>query len=90
MGRTLTLNSQNIRSRFVFSLFAPLMETDYITNLPLELTINILSHLSIKSLAISKCVCKPWSDLLQSEDFVPSRPSSLKINRVNSVHDFRN
>ncbi|XP_047961892.1 F-box protein At3g07870-like [Salvia hispanica] len=39
------------------------MEVDYFTNLPSEITTEILSRLSIRSLAISKSVCKSWRDL---------------------------
>ncbi|XP_042002589.1 F-box protein At3g07870-like [Salvia splendens] len=45
------------------------MEVDCLTNLPTEITTDILSRLSIKSLAISKSVCKAWRDLF---DFVKS------------------
>ncbi|XP_042032201.1 F-box protein At3g07870-like [Salvia splendens] len=49
------------------------MELNYFTNLPSEITTEILSRLSIRSLAISKSVCKPWRDLLKSDDFVVSK-----------------
>ncbi|XP_047953520.1 F-box protein At3g07870-like [Salvia hispanica] len=46
------------------------MEVDYFTNLPSEITTEILSRLSMRSLAISKFVCKSWHDLF---DFVKSK-----------------
>ncbi|KAL1533716.1 F-box protein-like protein [Salvia divinorum] len=70
---------------------------DFFTNLPSEITTDILSRLSIRSLAISKSVCKAWHDLF---DFTkskikthPTRPSSLDIvgpGELNSLHDSRN
>ncbi|KAL1533732.1 F-box protein-like protein [Salvia divinorum] len=54
------------------------MEQDFFTNLPSELTTNILSRLPIRSVAISKCVCKPWFNLLDSHDFVKSHLSKIK------------
>ncbi|XP_047961757.1 F-box protein At3g07870-like [Salvia hispanica] len=46
------------------------MEVDYFTYIPSEITTDILSRLSIRSLAISKSVCKSWRDLF---DFVKSK-----------------
>ena len=46
------------------------MELDYFTNLPTEITTEILSRLTMRSLAISKSVCKAWRDLF---DFVKSK-----------------
>ncbi|XP_042035044.1 putative F-box protein At3g10240 [Salvia splendens] len=55
---------------------------DYSTNLPSETTINILSRLPLRSIAISKCVCKPWRDLLGSLDFAKSLFSDLETPPV--------
>ncbi|XP_047948954.1 uncharacterized protein LOC125194771 [Salvia hispanica] len=48
------------------------MNQDFFKNLPLEITINILSRLPLRSKSISKCVCKPWLNLIESDDFVKS------------------
>ncbi|XP_047953519.1 putative F-box protein At5g50220 [Salvia hispanica] len=45
---------------------------DFFINLPSELTAKILSRLPLRSLALSKCVCKPWRNLLGSLDFTKS------------------
>ncbi|XP_042032577.1 uncharacterized protein LOC121779321 isoform X2 [Salvia splendens] len=45
------------------------MELDFFGDLPSEITTNILSRLPIRSLAISKSVCKPWLNLIDSDDF---------------------
>ncbi|XP_042036588.1 uncharacterized protein LOC121782703 [Salvia splendens] len=45
------------------------MELDFFGYLPSELTTNILSRLSIRSLAISKSVYKPWLNLIDSDNF---------------------
>ncbi|XP_047963963.1 uncharacterized protein LOC125208399 isoform X2 [Salvia hispanica] len=44
-----------------------------ILNLPSDMTINILSRLSTREIAISKCVCKPWLNLIESNDIVKSK-----------------
>ncbi|KAL1538389.1 hypothetical protein AAHA92_27144 [Salvia divinorum] len=51
------------------------MEQDLFRNLPSEITTNILSRLPIRSISISKCVCKPWLNLLESDyfDFLKSK-----------------
>ncbi|XP_042033563.1 F-box protein CPR1-like [Salvia splendens] len=49
------------------------MEREFFTNLPSDMTINILSRLSIRGIAISKCVCKPWLNLIESNDIVKSK-----------------
>ncbi|XP_057764999.1 F-box protein At3g07870-like [Salvia miltiorrhiza] len=46
------------------------MKHDFFTHLPSEIVTNILLRLSVRSIAISKCVCKPWLDLLDADDFV--------------------
>ncbi|XP_042031764.1 uncharacterized protein LOC121778473 [Salvia splendens] len=48
------------------------MGLDFFSYLPSELTTEILSRLSIRSLAISKSVCKPWLNLIDSDDFPKS------------------
>ncbi|XP_042035036.1 F-box protein At1g67130-like [Salvia splendens] len=53
------------------------MERDFFTNLPSEITTNILSRLPLRSVAISKCVCKPWLNLLESNDFDFKTPPAL-------------
>ncbi|XP_057793481.1 F-box protein CPR1-like [Salvia miltiorrhiza] len=51
------------------------MEPDLFTNVPLEIMSNILSRLPLRSIVISKCVCKPWLHLLETDDFVKSHLS---------------
>ncbi|XP_047960967.1 putative F-box protein At5g36200 isoform X3 [Salvia hispanica] len=46
-----------------------LMERDFFKYLPSEITTNILSRLPIRSLAVSKSVCKPWLNLIDSDEF---------------------
>ncbi|XP_042033557.1 putative F-box protein At3g16210 [Salvia splendens] len=53
------------------------MEVDYFTNLPSEITMEILSHLSIRSLAISKSVCKSWRDLFDTVKSKIKTPPAL-------------
>ncbi|XP_042032214.1 F-box protein CPR1-like [Salvia splendens] len=45
------------------------MERDFFGDLPSEIITNILSRLPIRSLVISKSVCKPWLNLIDSDDF---------------------
>ncbi|XP_047961878.1 F-box protein At3g07870-like [Salvia hispanica] len=49
------------------------MEQNIFKNLPSDLTTNILSRLPLRTISISKCVCKPWLNLLQSHDFAKSK-----------------
>ena len=51
------------------------MERDFFQYLPSELTTDILSRLPFRSLVISKSVCKPWLNLIDSDDF---RKSEIK------------
>ncbi|KAL1560034.1 F-box protein CPR1-like [Salvia divinorum] len=51
------------------------MKPSLFTNLPSEIIPNILSRLSVRSIAISKCVCKAWLDLLVTRDFINSHLS---------------
>ncbi|XP_042024676.1 uncharacterized protein LOC121771852 [Salvia splendens] len=63
---------------------------DLFRNLPSEITTNILSRLPIRSISISKCVCKAWFDLLDSDyfDFVKSKiKTPLTIVRTEAVWD---
>ncbi|XP_042032218.1 F-box/LRR-repeat/kelch-repeat protein At1g09650-like [Salvia splendens] len=60
------------------------MVQDFFTNLPTEITTDILSRLSIRSYAISKSVCKAWLNLLDSDDFDKSKlktpPALVRFN----------
>ncbi|XP_047942168.1 F-box protein CPR1-like [Salvia hispanica] len=51
------------------------MKPSFFTNLPSEIIPNILSRLSVRSIAISKCVCKAWRNLLVTDDFIDSHLS---------------
>lgn len=45
------------------------MKRDFFTNLPPEITIDILLRLPIESILSCKCVCKPWVHLVESPEF---------------------
>ncbi|KAL6583517.1 hypothetical protein OROMI_005595 [Orobanche minor] len=45
---------------------------DLFRALPSDIMINIFSRLPLRSIPNSKCVCKPWLDLLSSPEFVKS------------------
>ena len=62
------------------------MERNFFRNLPSEITSNILSRLPIKSIALSKCVCKSWLNLLDSDDFEYKTPPALALlQQMNSI-----
>ncbi|XP_047977667.1 F-box protein At3g07870-like [Salvia hispanica] len=48
------------------------MKPDFFKYLPSEISTNILSRLPLRTIAISKCVCKPWLRLLTTDDFIKS------------------
>ncbi|XP_057784838.1 F-box/kelch-repeat protein At3g23880-like isoform X2 [Salvia miltiorrhiza] len=48
------------------------MEPDFFKNLPAEIITEILLRLPVVSIPISKCVCKRWLHLLESDAFVKS------------------
>lgn len=51
------------------------MKGDYFSNLPPEITINILSLLPIPAIISCKCVCKSWLCLIETAEFVESHLS---------------
>lgn len=51
------------------------MEQGFFTNLPSEMIINILSRVPARTATSCKCVCKPWLNLLESEEFAKSHLS---------------
>ncbi|XP_042032323.1 putative F-box protein At1g32420 [Salvia splendens] len=53
------------------------MGHNFFTNLPSEITTDILSRLPLRSISISKCVCKSWLNLLKSNDFELKSPPAL-------------
>ncbi|XP_047961886.1 F-box protein At1g47340-like [Salvia hispanica] len=53
------------------------MGRNFFQILPSELTSNILSRLPFRSVAISKCVCKSWLNLLNSDYFEIKFPPTL-------------
>ncbi|XP_042035965.1 putative F-box protein At1g53370 [Salvia splendens] len=62
------------------------MERNFFTNLPIEITTEILSRLPLRSIALSKCVCKPWINLLDSDDFqLKSPPALALLQQMNST-----
>ncbi|XP_041995563.1 F-box protein At1g67130-like [Salvia splendens] len=46
------------------------MNQDFWRYLPSEIFINILSRLSLGNITTCKCVCKPWLNMIESEDFI--------------------
>ncbi|XP_057784912.1 putative F-box only protein 11 isoform X3 [Salvia miltiorrhiza] len=48
------------------------MKPDFFKNLPPEIISEILLRLPVVSIPISKCVCKRWLHLLESDDFIKS------------------
>ncbi|XP_057784885.1 putative F-box protein At3g51171 [Salvia miltiorrhiza] len=48
------------------------MKPDFFKNLPLEIIAEIFLRLPVVSIPISKCVCKRWLHLLESDAFVKS------------------
>ncbi|EYU22874.1 hypothetical protein ABFS82_03G107800 [Erythranthe guttata] len=48
----------------------PISNLQLFRNLPLEITIDILSRLPIRRIAICKCVCNSWRELLRSREFL--------------------
>ncbi|KAL6539153.1 hypothetical protein OROGR_011802 [Orobanche gracilis] len=55
---------------------------DLFGRLPLDMMIDIFSRLPLRSIPISKCVCKPWLDLLSSHEFVDSYSPKLSTALV--------
>ncbi|XP_057785104.1 F-box protein CPR1-like [Salvia miltiorrhiza] len=51
------------------------MRKGFFTNLPLEITIDILSRLPPRAVISCRCVCKSWLELLDSHEFVKSHLS---------------
>ncbi|KAL1543908.1 F-box protein CPR1-like [Salvia divinorum] len=48
------------------------MRRDFFKNLPSGISTNILLRLPLRTIAISKCVCKLWLHLLATDDFIKS------------------
>ncbi|XP_042033556.1 F-box protein CPR1-like [Salvia splendens] len=55
------------------------MERNFFRNMPIEITTDILSRLPIRSIALSKCVCKRWLNLIDSDDFEFKTPPALVL-----------
>lgn len=49
-------------------------EQDFFANLPLEIVIDILSRLPIRTTVRCKCVCKQWLGVIESREFSKSHP----------------
>ncbi|CAI9118684.1 OLC1v1020282C1 [Oldenlandia corymbosa var. corymbosa] len=49
----------------------------FFSNLPSQITIDILTRLPIKILSRCRCVCKPWVTLISSPEFADLRKSRL-------------
>ncbi|XP_047953248.1 F-box protein At5g18160-like [Salvia hispanica] len=58
------------------------MERDFFGDLPSEITTNILSRLPIRSLAISKSVCKPWLNFIDSHTSEIKTPPALALLKL--------
>ncbi|XP_042035032.1 putative F-box protein At1g53370 [Salvia splendens] len=59
------------------------MGRNFFQILPSEITTNILSRLPFRSVAISKCVCKSWLNLLNSDYFDIKFPPALVTLKMN-------
>ena len=55
------------------------MERNFFRNLPSEIITEILSRLPLRNIALSKCVCKRWLNLLDSDDFEFKIPPALAL-----------
>ncbi|XP_047979034.1 F-box protein CPR1-like [Salvia hispanica] len=56
---------------------------DFFKKLPSEITTDILSRLPLRSIPFSKCVCKSWLNLLNSDDFkIKPQPALLCLKSV--------
>ncbi|XP_047953533.1 F-box protein At3g07870-like [Salvia hispanica] len=53
------------------------MKEEFFTNLPSHITIDILSRLSVPTILLCKSVCKPWLDLLTTQEFINHHLSPL-------------
>ncbi|KAI3464425.1 hypothetical protein Pfo_021088 [Paulownia fortunei] len=53
------------------------MNQEFLTNLPFEIVIDILSRLPIRTIIICKCVCKSLLDLLETREFAKMSKSHL-------------
>lgn len=51
------------------------MDLQFFTYLPPEIIVDILSRLPVRTIAICKCVCKPWLHLLRTPQFADSHLS---------------
>ncbi|KAH6818046.1 hypothetical protein C2S51_001649 [Perilla frutescens var. frutescens] len=51
------------------------MKQDFFTNLPSEIIIDILSRLPVRAIISCKFVCKPWLNLLKTDEFAKSHLS---------------
>ncbi|XP_041994184.1 putative F-box protein At3g16210 [Salvia splendens] len=51
------------------------MKQDLFVYLPSEIFIDILLRLTLKNISTSKCVCKPWLSLIESDAFLKSQLS---------------
>ncbi|KAL8510280.1 hypothetical protein ACS0TY_017184 [Phlomoides rotata] len=52
------------------------MDQEFFTNLPLEIIINILSRLPVRTIISCKCICKSWLNLVETDEFVKSHLSN--------------
>ncbi|XP_057786311.1 F-box/kelch-repeat protein At3g06240-like [Salvia miltiorrhiza] len=73
-------NSPNMRQHFFNFLPSeacniPNMGQHFFNFLPSEIILNILSRLPTRTTMICKCVCKPWLNLLATNEFVKSHLS---------------
>ena len=66
--------------RTVYSVVAPTMTRDFLSLLPPELSVQVLSYLPIAALARASRVCKAWRNLIDSEAHVWSE--KLKISNL--------
>ncbi|KAJ3246080.1 SCF ubiquitin ligase complex subunit cdc4 [Chytriomyces hyalinus] len=53
--------------QFVSSLILPHLKSDFLGDLPTELSYQILKHLDLRTLSRIGCVCKRWNAILEGE-----------------------
>lgn len=74
------MSKRNIQSRHE-------QNREFFTNLPCEITMEILSRLPVRSVKSCKCVCKSWLNLLETEEFLKSHLSKAVPGLVVSDPD---
>lgn len=53
--------------QFVNSMIVPALKRDFLASLPLELALNVISHLDVLSLCRAACVSRKWRSVIDSD-----------------------